>query len=147
MVKHHFLNNVIQFGGVPEDDIRRYVDEGLFTIYTFLGFEKIKPTQYIELYLSETTHYYVNLKLKEQKKAIERNKRLGHIDQYVHERDPWLGFKLRTQGQRYICPECLKVNVPCNCDVDKKRLHVTAKLPRKNASKKKWKEFRNKFNI
>lgn len=146
-LKPNIMSNVVQYSGIPEDDIDRYVNEGLFTIYHHVGFEYIKPEPYIELFLSEHTVEHVNKNVAEKKKSFERIKRINHIDDYIRERDPWLGSKLRNHGQRYICPECLKVNVPCDCNVDTKRLCPTAKLPRKNASKKKWKDFRNHFNI
>lgn len=55
--------------------------------------------------------------------------------------------KLSNGGRKLICPTCLLVNVPCSCPEQKVTLPFTAKIPRKNASKRKWNQFIEKFNI
>lgn len=148
MTETNILSIVIDKSGIDHDTIMMLVDDGYFEIVKPLQYvESIKPTPLVIDLIDDKSHYYVEYKNAERLTRINNQSRKSHIFDYVHERNPWLGYKLRNQGQRTICPECLKVNVPCDCSVNKKELSPKARVPRKNASKKKWKEFRNLFNI
>ena len=148
MSKTNILSIVINKSGIDYDIIMKLVDDGYFKIIKSLQcVEFINTTPLAIEYIDDKSKYYVEYKNSERSIIFERASRKSHIFDYVYERNPWLGSKLRNQGQRYICPECLKVNVPCHCNTEKKTLSPKARVPRKNASKQKWKEFRNLFNI
>ena len=140
----HIANNSL----VPEDKIMEYIRMGIFKIIRTSRFiNSLMPTVKCKIFLDESTINYVNKHRKKSMDIHEQSKRREHISEYLRERDPWMGCKLTRGGRKYICPQCHVVNVPCDCTVDSFMLPPTAKVPKKNASKKKWLEFINHFNV
>lgn len=99
-----------------------------------------------ECHVSANTKWYVAQARHKAKVLAKRNKRMLDVDFYKHERNPFLGGKLRRHGGKTICTECYAVNKPCgHGEAFLRALPVDARPPRANASKTRWKAFAERF--
>ena len=129
----NFLDGLIELG------LLYYNPRGGILTTTMRGMDKVTVDAYIDIL--------------EKLNDIERKRKkfdteVGRIHRYENRQEHYSWYtKLTNAGKNNICPKCLSVNVPCQCKVDKVTLPYSVKVPRKNASKSKWKYFINKFNI
>lgn len=111
-----------------------------------LGYERIEVSKLGKQFVSDNAKWYVGKKLKDRKASAERNRRRSDIDFYKHERNPFMGSKLIREGGKVICTECNAINKPCeHGDEFLQRLPPDARPPKANASKTRWKAFKNLF--
>lgn len=120
-----------------------------------LGYmKKAKRLGQIEVYavtregfeaLSDKMKYRIETQLEAKRREAKANKRFNHIDNYVYERQSPFYHTIEND---VFCRRCFftaKSGTCPNCGNDMNRLDVRARLPRKNASKQKWKEFLEMF--
>lgn len=142
------LHSSLDKAGIDLDKLDEFMLLGFFDereINSYIS--SVYPTPEIKIYLTDHTRYYVTMKLEERRKKCKERERIAHNFDYKYERHPWLGDKLNRNGGKDICPKCFVVNVPCDCGVDTIRLPPSARVPRKNASKTKWKTFKLRFDL
>lgn len=142
------LHSSLDKAGIDLDKLDEFMLLGFFDereINSYIS--SVYPTPEIKIYLTDHTRYYVTMKLEERRKSCKERERIAHNFDYKYERNPWLGDKLNRNGGKDICPKCFVVNVPCDCGVDHIRLPPSARVPRKNASKTKWKTFKLRFDL
>lgn len=100
------------------------------------------------VYITSQSKYYVEYKRNQRRNNREITERKSHIDEYKTDKSPFMGWKLTRNGSSEICSICNVINRPCvHSQEFRYILPVEARPPRKNASKKKWSEFKQLFNI
>lgn len=142
------LHSSLCNAGIDLDALDEFMRLGFFDEHNINSYiSSVFPTPEIKIYLTNHTRYYVTMKLEERRKSQLDRERFTHNFDYKYERNPWLGDKLNRNGGKDICPKCFVINVPCDCGVDTIRLPPSARVPRKNASKSKWKTFKLIFDL
>jgi len=97
-------------------------------------------------HITENTNYYIQKRLRESEKRNKRQCRNESLDHYIRERNPCMGNKLTRHGGKVICTECNAINKPCEHGEEfLQQLPVTARPPKANASKTRWKTFKEMF--
>lgn len=98
--------------------------------------------------VSPKTKWYLRQRQDKAKLRAKRNRRMTDVDHYKHERNPFMGSRLRRGGGKTICTQCHAVNKPCkHGDAFLKSLPVDARPPKANASKTRWNAFCERFGI
>lgn len=124
-----FLNNIEIVKSLLDKGYLEFKPMKLASKLEFLSVSQ-KGMEYVSNKNIQTTKELVNNRIK----ANEKSKRMDKVRKY------------KASGNKRICCKCLKINVPCEHDEESKFfLPKSARPPRKNASKKRWKDFMELF--
>jgi hypothetical protein len=135
------------------DHIRQLLESGHLFVTSSdrngkLGYERLEVSNQGKKFVSDNTKWYVGKKIKDRKASIDRSHRRSDIDFYKHERNPFMGRKLVRDGGKVICTECNAINKPCEHGEEfLQTLPPDARPPKSNASKTRWKAFKNLFIV
>ena len=146
---------------LSESDISRFnydinqlnnaIDRGILSVIKTQVFPNVhvdvlRVSEEYEKHVSQNTKYFVAQKKEERESRSLKEQRAGYVDHYKHERDPFEGWKLTNGGGKYICTKCMALNKPCEHGKEFiKKLPPEARVPKANASKTRWKQFRELF--
>lgn len=146
---------------LSESDINRYnydidkinsaIERGILSVintevHPYVHVDVLRVSVDYEIFVSQNTRYFVDQKKEERETRRLKQQRAGYVDHYKHERDPFEGWKLTNGGGKYICTECMALNKPCEHGKEFiKKLPPEARVPKANASKTRWKHFKEMF--
>lgn len=133
------------------EELNSAIDSGILTVVKKQLFPSVEVDVLVvhedyEQYVSANTLHFLDIKKDEKQRRSEKDQRSGYVDHYKYERNPHMGWKLTNDGGKYICTECMALNRPCEHGKEFiKKLPPEARVPRVNASKTRWKEFKKRF--
>lgn len=133
------------------EEIKKAIGAGILEVvekqvFPYVVIDVLVVTKDCEKYVTTNTLHYLDIKKEEKKKRSEEQQRRGYVDHYKYERNPFEGWKLRNAGEKNICTVCMTLNKPCEHGKEFiKKLPPEARVPKANASKTRWKAFKEMF--
>lgn len=132
-------------------EIESAIDRGILSVvnkevHPYVKVDVLQVQEDHEQHVSQNTLHFLDQKREEKEASRKEMQRRGYVDHYKHERDPFEGWKLTNGGGKYICTECMALNKPCEHGKEFiKKLPPEARVPKANASKTRWKQFKEMF--
>ena len=133
------------------DKINSAIERGILVVrrkqmFPSVESDVLRVHEDYEQHVSLNTLHFLDQKREEKEISRKEMQRRGYIDHYKHERDPFEGWKLTNGGGKYICTVCMALNKPCEHGKEFiKKLPPEARVPKANASKTRWKQFKEMF--
>jgi len=132
-------------------EIESAIDRGILVVakkqmFPSVVIDVLEVKEDYEQYVSQNTLHFLDQKREAKEASRKEIQRRGYVDHYKHERNPFEGWKLRNAGEKNICTVCLALNKPCKHGTEFiKKLPPDARVPKANASKTRWKQFKELF--